>query len=144
MILLGMNVDLADILMAGKQSDKGVNTGAPEAKEGEEGGSHCWGVLKQCSLMTGFPDSLLSGSIHFAINSIVTVLSGATISISHPSCIGSTPLAAYLLITDKCPRARMARKIKVYLLLWGCSCCPEKEATLPHSRVLSVNPHSML
>lgn len=102
---------------AGKQSAKGVNTGAPEAKGDREGGSHWWRMLKQCSLMVGFPDSLLTGGIHFAINSFVTVLSGATISISHPSCICSTPLAAYLLITDKCPWARMARKTKLYFLL---------------------------
>lgn len=119
---------------------------APEAKEDGEAGSHCWGVLKQCSLMADFPENLLSGGIHFAINSFVTALSGATISISHPSCIHSTPLAAYLLITDKCPQARMARKIKLYLLLWGCSCCEvlKKEAKLPHSRIFSVNAHSTL
>lgn len=31
---------------AGKQSAKGVNTGAPEAKEDGEGGGHCWGGVE--------------------------------------------------------------------------------------------------
>lgn len=99
---------------AGKQSPKGVNTGAPEAKEGGEE-AVTGGLLKPCSLMAGFQESLLSVGIHFAINSFVTVLSGAPISIFHPSCIHSTRLAAYLLITDKYPRARMVRKIQLYL-----------------------------